>query len=704
MQNTSNKYKQLIKQSDRDFKVRVQTTITLTAEEITSGRYTTYNTNKLLIADNDVLIGGLRIQDAVSSQGSFELGGGIIKQLTLELGNENDRFSYFDFDGVEFNVSVGLVIHGGEDETEEVEWIKKGVFTTEEIEEVGNTVKIIAYDDMAKFDRLYSESNLKYHTTLKNILYDACSICGVETDIENFSSDDFIVGTRSIFDENLTFRTVIKSIAQLACSFACIDVDRKLCFGWYKETNYETSEINRISKLIKVTGLEITTPSGEVLKSIADEKGYILRIQNNPLAQIDPNSVEQNPMWKPVWQRLIDLNIVPFEGHVWSDPSLEAGDSITIYDKRGTPYITPVTTVNYCIDNKTELYCDAEPIARTKRILQPTQQNFNLTNVNTIVSGQIQKLAIPQGTEKISQYAFAFKKELQRVVIPQSVKEIESNAFIYCENLTAIDIPISVTKIGSNAFSYSGLKTAKISGDLDNYSFTSCQKLVSVTLLNTVTEIKNGAFSNCKSLQSIVIPNSVTAIDRSVFSQCSQLETVKILAPITKIPGNSFEWCECLQSVQLSNTITEIGEYAFYNCKALKNIDLPTNLKTIVYLAFKGCESLESVWIPNGVQKVDNGAFSECTNLKFMRLPKDCEISDGNFSSPNLTEIQLENGFNTDLNLYSTNLSVDVIVAMFYALADLTGQDSKSIYLGYALDKLSSEQKQIATNKNWLLH
>ena len=44
------------------------------------------------------------------------------------------------------------------------------------------------------------------------------------------------------------------------------------------------------------------------------------------------------------------------------------------------------------------------------------------------------------------------------------------------------------------------------------------------------------------------------------------------------------------------------------------------------------------------------------------------------------------------------------MIAMFESLADLTGQTAKTISLGATnLAKLTDEQKQIATNKNWNL-
>ena len=52
----------------------------------------------------------------------------------------------------------------------------------------------------------------------------------------------------------------------------------------------------------------------------------------------------------------------------------------------------------------------------------------------------------------------------------------------------------------------------------------------------------------------------------------------------------------------------------------------------------------------------------------------------------------------------SNKITVESMVAMFNSLKDLTGETAKTLTLGATnLAKLTDEQKQIATNKNWTL-
>lgn len=132
------------------------------------------------------------------------------------------------------------------------------------------------------------------------------------------------------------------------------------------------------------------------------------------------------------------------------------------------------------------------------------------------------------------------------------------------------------------------------------------------------------------------------------------------------------------------------------------------NITSLIYEAFGRCTSLTTIKLPDGLTSIGGGAFGYCTSLTTINLPNSLtNITDNLFQGcRSLENVTIENGFNcNNLTLsYSTRYSVETMVSWFEALADRTGQVSFKLTIGATnLNKLTAEQKAIATNKNWTL-
>ena len=207
-----------------------------------------------------------------------------------------------------------------------------------------------------------------------------------------------------------------------------------------------------------------------------------------------------------------------------------------------------------------------------------------------------------------------------------------------------------------------------------------------ISQIQTGQEVMFSSDGRCY-VPNIIIPDNVTSIGNYAFNNCSDIVSVAIGNNVTSIANNAFQRCTNLTSVIISNSVTSIGGYAFADCTSLTSVTIPNSVTSIGNNAFADCTSLTSVTIPNSVTSIGNNAFQ------------------GSF---NITDIQLGQGFNASLTLsnwwWTIQLTADVMVAMFEALADLTGQTAKTLALGAKnLAKLTDAQKQIATNKNWNL-
>ena len=211
---------------------------------------------------------------------------------------------------------------------------------------------------------------------------------------------------------------------------------------------------------------------------------------------------------------------------------------------------------------------------------------------------------------------------------------------------------------------------------LNKVSFINCKKIKS---------IGNLAFQNCSSLATINLPDSIAAIGNFAFQNCSSLATINLPNSIAAISSNTFQNCSSLATINLPDSIAAIGSSAFQNCSSLATINLPNSIATIGNSAFQNCSSLATINLPNSIAAISSNTFPFCSAL---------------------TDVTIESGFNCDkLNLSaSTRYTAETIVSWLEALADRTGQAPFTLTIGADnLNKLTAEQKAIATNKNWTL-
>ena len=268
-------------------------------------------------------------------------------------------------------------------------------------------------------------------------------------------------------------------------------------------------------------------------------------------------------------------------------------------------------------------------------------------------------VSISNSVTSIGQAAFYNCNNLTSVSIPNSVTSIGDFAFYSCSSLTSVFIPNSVTSIGRAAFAKCTNLTditvdtenkyyCSINGVLysvDKTILISCPASYSSSLYiipNSVTSIEDYAFSDCSGVTSVSIPNSVTSIGDYVFSGCSGLTSVSIPNSVTSIGDYAFSGCSGLTSVSIPNSVTSIGDYTFSFCSRLTSVSIPNSVTSIGSNTFYACSGLTSVSIPNSVTSIGSGAFYACNKLKELYcmhstpIKCDCSFSDNQYINTTL--------------------------------------------------------------------
>lgn len=189
------------------------------------------------------------------------------------------------------------------------------------------------------------------------------------------------------------------------------------------------------------------------------------------------------------------------------------------------------------------------------------------------------------------------------------VTKISRDAFFSCNKITSIYIPETVTEVNIG-LSTNNSELAKIIVDENNQFYSTDEqgvlfdksktKLLRYPVANTATEYK--------------IPDSVTTITEYSFARAKNLTSVTIPDSVTTIEPAAFLATWNLEGIVIPESVTELSGNAF-SCSGIKFAVIPESISVLNTRLFDCCTSLESVILPASITSVDDFAFSMCNSL-----------------------------------------------------------------------------------------
>ncbi len=269
------------------------------------------------------------------------------------------------------------------------------------------------------------------------------------------------------------------------------------------------------------------------------------------------------------------------------------------------------------------------------------------------------KFTIPAGVTEIADSAFENATWIKSIEIPASVTRIGNNAFNGCTNLASITFAENskLNDLGAYAFAGTPITTISLPNslkELKGYTFYNCTELTSVTLPNkleklgaynsygasydfygcvklasidlpdtlviTGTDVASCgtyAFQGCDSLTSVTLPEGVTYLPSNFFNSCDNLTTVTFEGKITNIGSSAFSYCAKLTTINgLDDTLTKIGMYAFSGCQKLPTFYFSKNLASLGTAAFQNCYELAGdIVLPETVTSLSYRTFTNCYKI-----------------------------------------------------------------------------------------
>lgn len=372
MINVSNEFKELMSER-QDFKEYAEVTLA--------------NGTVLELTEDDFSIDNNSLVDSAGAN-SIPLGVALSRNVQLEIMNDDDHLSDYDFFGAKIRLYLTFEL------SSTIEKIEYGTFTVTQPETYGSVVTIVGYDDMYKADKTYS-TTLTFPATAKSVLIDSCDTCGILIGDSNFLHNDFQIP--SMPSSEYTHRQIIGFIAMIACGNARIDRTGHLQIMTY-DFNYDSGNVHTLTDYntltndtndVQVTGVQMTKT---VTKTTTDEDGneneedveelvkygsdgYVLEIENPLVAGHEETLVS----W--IYERFKDVTFRGFTMDYISYPIAEFGDKIKITDWRGKSFYSVLTDVNFVFFGYTTLKNSAESPMRN-------QSNYTSSEQKALIQGK----------------------------------------------------------------------------------------------------------------------------------------------------------------------------------------------------------------------------------------------------------------------------------------------------------------------------
>lgn len=303
----------------------------------------------------------LKFVDECSGSSEFELGAAVIGEALITLNNRTGKFDGKNFYGAHISAYAGILVNG------KPELLEMGHYIVDEPVSPGISIALTAYDNMILLEKAYVPG-ITYPATLGNITKDICVQCGVILESSDFPRNSYVVESAP---ENATCREVLASAAQLAGCFAKARANGRIAIAWYAAASSLTVDTLRNKSIctddVTITG--ITVSKGESTAQ-AGADGYRLSIIDNIL--LEESKIQETANY--LASKLVGLSFRPLSVSCQSDPSIEAGDRITIKDGDAT-YATVVTSTTFAVLEAQKVACNvASPTVNAGKRLSETSK------------------------------------------------------------------------------------------------------------------------------------------------------------------------------------------------------------------------------------------------------------------------------------------------------------------------------------------
>lgn len=373
---------------------------------------------------------GIVLDNATSSDSSFDIGSAIVGSLKVVIDNITGNFSQYDF--FDARLVLWLGVEGDVDGSDVQRYYRIGFYVVDVPSYNGSLITLNCLDNMTWFDAPFEEvTGITYPADAGTVVQAICSHVGVTLGTPTFPNyADPWTQVLVAPEQQLSCREVLQYIAQMCCCYCKIDTAGQLVLRWYDKnaiigmTNYDGgtynthttpysdgcdldgghfmyggdiadgglfSDLNDSAYISQNYDIEVSTDNVVVtgcrVRNNASKENaydvlwvdstieqdydrYVLVIDSNPFIV---NETKATQIANIVGQTLAGLPMRGFSATSLADFSYETGDMATVVDFRGNRYYTWITHCTFTTNNSEGFSCGVESLKKR------SEQRFSTT-------------------------------------------------------------------------------------------------------------------------------------------------------------------------------------------------------------------------------------------------------------------------------------------------------------------------------------
>lgn len=273
----------------------------------------------------NILSGSLVLSNQCSEGSDIKLGAVYIGSLSCTFVNM--AIARTAWQAAALSLEIGLEVNGS------TEWVPFGVYKVSEAEHTAAGVNITAYDNMTKFDRAYTITDLSADTPA-NLFAFICMRCGVTLATNDFSA--FCNGTQTLAlqpDNDIeTYRDLLYWLCQTLCAFATMDRQGRLVIRRFVSSPSDSIDYDERFSDSAFSDYATHYTGVYVIDSAKNQANYYgagvddgsaLNLGENPFLQVNTTLIAN------ILTEIGQIDYVPFTAKIMGGAQYDLGDVIT---------------------------------------------------------------------------------------------------------------------------------------------------------------------------------------------------------------------------------------------------------------------------------------------------------------------------------------------------------------------------------------